>query len=59
MTENRFFMSGYMIWDSQNDNRRVSRETACKLLNELYEENQDLKKANEILMTLCEANNIL
>ena len=28
-------------------------------LNELAEENQDLKKANEILMTLCETNNIL
>lgn len=33
-------------------------ETLQKL-NELHEENQDLKKANEILMELCEANNIL
>lgn len=45
MIEKRFFMRSYSIWDSQNDNRRVSIETACKLLNELNEENENLKNA--------------
>ena len=45
MTEKRFFMISYSIWDSQNDNRRVSRETAYKLLNKLNDENQLLKQA--------------
>lgn len=49
MAEKRFFMSGYAIWDSQNDNRRVSSETACKLLNELHEEKEQLKKENQML----------
>lgn len=37
----------------------LTEEETVELLNELHEENQDLKKANEILMALCEANNIL
>ena len=34
-------------------------EECCNLLNELEAKNKDLKKANEILMSLCETNNIL
>ena len=44
MTEKRFIMTGYAIWDSQNNNRRVSTETAYKLLNELNDENNELKQ---------------
>lgn len=52
------------IYDSETE-RFISvgtltrTELICNLLNELADENQDLKKANEILMVLCEANNIL
>lgn len=72
MTENKRFdtyfddyMQLWIVSDNENDNmlypctsENMANEFA-KLLNELVEENQDLKKANEILMSLCEANNIL
>ena len=61
MTENKRFT---FVCDDENcffkDNDKVldCYEVVDKM-NELAEENQDLKKANEILMSLCKANNIL
>ena len=52
MTENKRFTtkniicSDYCVWD--NDDKPYGNDEVCDLLNELYEENQRLKKA-EIL----------
>ena len=50
---------GYGNDDRDETNSILNGEKVCELLNKLTNENQDLKKANEILMALCEANNIL
>ena len=69
MIEKRFkCVSDYDWWGvidttgeikGEYDNDCFSTDTVVDLLNELSEENNDLKKANEILMNLCKANNIL
>lgn len=61
MTE-RFWHEGAKIFDGEKllcCTLSIWVEQLVGLLNELNDENQDLKKANEILIALCEANNIL
>jgi hypothetical protein len=72
MTEKRFWNEDYSVRyyteivdndkelkDVPNPKKNLTIEEVVDLMNELAEENNDLKKANEILMSLCEANNIL
>ena len=63
MTEKRFvpIFEGFdkRVVGAKDNGVIISFMDMFDLLNELAEENQDLKKANEILMSLCEANNIL
>ena len=42
----RYFISGYSVWDSYNNNRRVDTRSKpiCDLLNQLSDENEQLKK---------------
>lgn len=46
MTGKRYFVSGYAVWDSYNNNKRVDTrsKSTCALLNQLNDENEYLKK---------------
>lgn len=67
MTEKRFVDDGFEAIDEQSFTDTETDKTyyvdyfdeIIDLCNKLNDENQDLKKANEILMSLCKANNIL
>lgn len=67
MTEKRFVDDGFEAIDEQSFTDTETDKTyyvdyfdeIIDLCNNLNDENQDLKKANEILMSLCKANNIL
>ena len=45
MTAKRYFVSGYSVWDSYNNDRRVDTRSKpiCDLLNQLNDENEQLK----------------
>ena len=53
MTEKRYFVSGYSVWDSYNNNRRIDTQSKpiCDLLNQLNEENEQLKHFIQELTT--------
>ncbi len=60
MTAKRFMLDDCGELIDLNNHKFINYgEECCNLLNELNDKNQDLKKANEILMSLCKANNIL
>lgn len=59
MTAKRYFVSGYSVWDSYNNDRRVDTRSKpiCDLLNQLNDENEQLKialKDKENLINICE-----
>ena len=55
----RYFVNGYAVWDSYNNDRRVDTRSKpiCDLLNQLNDENEQLKialKDKENLINICE-----
>jgi regulator of replication initiation timing len=50
MTAKRYFVSGYSVWDSYNNERRVDTRSKpiCDLLNQLNDENEQLKSSDTI-----------
>ena len=52
MTAKRYFVSGYSVWDSYNNDRRVDTRSKpiCDLLNQLNDENEHIKQTIKDMM---------
>ena len=61
MTAKRYFVIGYSVWDSYNDNRRIDTRSRpiCDLLNQLNEENEQLKQDNNALIKMLENQSVI
>ena len=56
MTGKRYFVSGYSVWDSYNDNRRIDTRSKpiCDLLNQWNDENEQLKSFKSRVFNLLQ-----